>query len=86
MGVIDLIYENIIILYKNMPTRVKSFVSSDGLGNYTITLNSRLTKEQNIISFQHEIEHIERGDYDGIQNVDVLEHYRHAFSEKNSMQ
>lgn len=69
--------ENIIVIYKDMPARIKSFVMPDGFGNYTIVLNSCLSFEQNRISTQHEIEHIERGDYDNIQNVDVLEYYRH---------
>lgn len=69
--------ENIIVLYNDMPTRIKSFVLPDNFGNYTIVLNSKLTREQNLKSMQHEIEHIERGDYDSIHNVDVLEFYRH---------
>lgn len=60
-----------------MPPRIKSFVLPDNFGNYTIVLNSKLTREQNLKSMQHEIEHIERGDYDSIHNVDVLEFYRH---------
>ncbi|MCI5623591.1 hypothetical protein [Anaerostipes sp.] len=60
--------ENIIVIYKDMP---------DGLENYPIVLNSCLSFEQKRISTQHEIEHIERGDYDDIQNVDILEYYRH---------
>lgn len=69
--------ENIIVIYKDMPAKIKSFVMPDGLGNHTIVLNSCLSHEQNLISMQHEIEHIERGDYDNVQNVDILEHYRH---------
>ena len=70
-------YENIIVIYKDMPAKIKSFVMPDGLENYPIVLNSCLSFEQKRISTQHEIEHIERGDYDDIQNVDILEYYRH---------
>lgn len=31
---------------------------------------------------QHEIEHIENGDYENIRNVDVLEFYRHNMIKK----
>lgn len=72
--------ENIIVLYKDMPARIKSFVLPDNFGNYTIVLNSKLNQEQNLQSMQHEIEHIECGDYDNVHNVDVLEFYRHNVS------
>lgn len=70
--------ENIITVYKDMPARIKSMVLPDGIGNYTIILNSRLTREQNQESYMHEIEHIEYGDYDTVKNVDILEAYRHS--------
>lgn len=72
-----MIDENIIVIYRDMPARIKSFVIPDGFGNYTIVLNSCLTHEQNRRSALHEIEHIERGDYDSVKNVDLLETYRH---------
>lgn len=78
--------ENIIIIHRDMPARIKSFVIPDGFGNYTIVVNSCLTREQNQISVLHEIEHIEHGDYDTIRNVDVLEAYRHNIQYKSNNQ
>ena len=75
--------ENIIVLYKDMPTRIRSFVLPDNFGNYMVVLNSRLSHEQNLKSMQHEIEHIEKGDYENIHNVDVLEFYRHNIYKAN---
>ena len=74
--------ENIIVIYKDMPAKIKSFVIPDGFGNYTIVLNSCLSSEQNRISALHEIEHIERGDYDKIRNVNVLEIYRNNLQDR----
>lgn len=79
-----MIAENIIVIYKDMPARIKSFVIPDGFGNYTIVLNSCLTHEQNRCSVLHEIEHIEHGDYDSVKNVDVLETYRHNIQYKSN--
>ena len=66
------------ILYANMPPSIRSYVVSNSDMSYTIVLNSRLTREQNIISYQHELNHINNKDYDKKCDVDVIEINAHV--------
>ena len=42
----------------NLPTTVRGFVYNDEDGEPVIVLNSRLTREQNFITYNHEQKHI----------------------------
>lgn len=46
-------------------------------GSYTIFLNARLTREQQEISYLHEIEHIQNEDLQSYLDADILEFERH---------
>lgn len=61
----------------DMPSTIKSFTVYNSDMTYTIVLNSRLTREQRLISYHHEMQHIERGDYDRTCDVGLLELYAH---------
>lgn len=51
-----------VIMY-NLPTSIKGFtVNQDG--SNTIILNSRLSYEQNLKSFEHEVKHIKNKDFE----------------------
>lgn len=52
------------ILYADMPGAIRSYVVSNTDSSYTVVLNSRLSHEQNLLSYQHELYHIQNGDYD----------------------
>ena len=47
---------------ENMPTTVRGICYHDNDGEEYVVLNARLTREQNRKSYDHELEHIERGD------------------------
>lgn len=53
--------ENTAILM-NLPTSVRGFVFQGDDGEPVIVVNSRLTREQNRRTYDHERGHIERGD------------------------
>lgn len=54
--------EDYYIRYADMPPSVKAYtVLQDGF--YTIVLNSRLCREMNVMSFEHELNHIYKNDY-----------------------
>lgn len=53
-----------IIRLMNLPTSVRGFVYHDDDGELYIVLNSRLSHEQNISTYVHELKHISRGDLD----------------------
>lgn len=64
--------------YTEMPTTVRSFVIVNSDSTYTIILNSKLSHEQNIISYWHEIDHIRNGDYEKKCSVDLIEITAHG--------
>lgn len=46
----------------NLPTSVRGYVYLEEDGVPRIVLNANLTREQNLLTLKHEVEHIERGD------------------------
>lgn len=46
----------------DLPTSVRGFVFTDADGEPVIVLNSRLTREQNLRTYDHEQRHIARGE------------------------
>lgn len=61
------------VIYADMPATIKAYTVKCPEGSYTIVLNSRLTREQHLISYYHEMKHIENGDYDRTDSVGVIE-------------
>lgn len=55
-----------IIRLMNLPTSVRGFVYHDDDGELYIVLNSRLSHEQNLSTYVHELKHIRRGDLDDL--------------------
>lgn len=64
-------------IYANMPSTIKAYTICNPDMTYTIVLNSRLTREQHLISYHHEMNHIENGDYDKKCDVGFLEIVAH---------
>lgn len=65
-------------IYTDMPETIKSFVVCNPDFSYTIVLNSRLSHEQNLISYAHEISHIKNNDFDkncsDINTIELVAH------------
>lgn len=57
----------------DLPGTVRSFVIAHPDMTYTIVLNSRLSHEQHLLSYQHELDHINNGDYDKKCSADLIE-------------
>ena len=55
--------EAIRVVYQDMPAAIKGFCKCDDFGEPTIILNSRLSYDQNLATYWHEIEHIEKNDF-----------------------
>ena len=62
----------------DLPGTIKAFVAKDTDDFYTIYLNSRLSHEQNVVSFIHEMEHIEKDDFYSDLTADQIERVRHG--------
>lgn len=70
--------ENINVCLIDLPATVKSYVAANADQSYTIVLNSNLNYEQNMKSYQHEIDHINNGDYDKKCSADWIEINAHS--------
>lgn len=68
--------EYVKINYFDMPITVKAFTFKDG-HYYIISINSRLSAEQNMRSLKHELMHIRNGDFDK-PNLNYVELYSHV--------
>jgi hypothetical protein len=63
-------------VYADMPATVKAYtIYQDGF--YTVILNQNLSHAQNLASYEHELRHIMRKDFDDRQTADQLERDAH---------
>lgn len=62
----------------DLPHEVKGFTKKNKDGSYTIMINARLSSEMQINTYDHEIRHIENGDYDKDILVNSTEVQRHV--------
>ena len=60
----------------SLPATIKSYVVQNSDMSYTILLNNRLTHEQNMLCYAHEMSHIINHDFD--KNADINEIERNA--------
>ncbi len=67
------------VILCDLPERVKGMVvrTFDGDECYTIVLNSKLNREQQLEAYRHELEHIECDDFASDWSVDEIEWVRH---------
>lgn len=65
--------DNIYVVYADMPVSVRSYVVVNADESYTIVINSRLSYEQNLVSYNHELDHILNGDYEKGCSADLIE-------------
>lgn len=65
-------------IFYNMPTSIRAYTILNSDASYTIVLNARLTREQHLLSYYHEMKHIENGDYDKKADVGLLELFAHG--------
>lgn len=64
-------------LHTKLPSGVGGFTLCDADGDYTIFLNARDTCERNKQTVQHEMEHINNGDFYSTDEADYIEWERH---------
>lgn len=59
-------------------SKVKGFVCEDADGHYNIYVNKDHTREQQMQTIKHELEHIENEDIESPSPADQLEAQRHG--------
>ena len=57
----------------DLPYSVKALVSENDDGTYSMYLNARYGDEQRINSYFHEMEHIERDDFNNGESIYIVE-------------
>ena len=67
----------LLVKYIDLPPKIKAVSTENEDGSYTVILNSKLNYEQNLESYQHEIRHIEKKDFDKY-DVNVIEFLNHV--------
>lgn len=70
--------ETIRVFLVDLPHSVRGFTTKNEDDSYTILINARLSNEMQISTYDHEIAHINNGDYDCCVNVNEIETERHA--------
>lgn len=63
--------------YTDMPTTIRSFVVSNEDMSFTVMINAKIGKEQQLLAYEHEINHIKNGDYDKNCSADSIEQAAH---------
>ena len=63
-----------------MPNHLHGFTVANADMSYTIVLNASNSYEQNVITYQHEMEHIKHGDCEKKLGADVIEMFAHEGS------
>ena len=70
------------VMLMSLPCRVHGltvyYMDTDGQEYYTILLNSHDSAERNCQTYDHEIKHINNGDFDMMIPIEELETERHS--------
>ncbi|MDE5820690.1 MAG: hypothetical protein K2N41_10820 [Lachnospiraceae bacterium] len=65
--------DRVFTYYMDMPTTIRSFVVSNNDTSFTIIINAKIGKDQQLRAYRHEINHIKNGDYDNKRPVNLIE-------------
>ena len=70
--------DNCITIFQNLPYKIKGFaVYNSNEDYYTIVLNSRLSYDQNLKTYIHELKHITNNDFYSGLSATILESIAH---------
>lgn len=69
--------DNIFVKFYRLPLTIKAYTVSNSDDSYTVIINTNITCEQQKLSYQHEVNHINNGDYERTLPVDMIEIYAH---------
>ncbi len=72
--------DDINIIMCDLPCSIGGYTYKSIDGYYTIILNSRLSHERNMQTYQHELDHINREELGAKSDVDLLEFRAHERS------
>ena len=70
-------FEYIQILLEDLPTRIRAFSRLNADSGYTIVINARMSYEQQLKSYEHELQHIKGNDFYKDIDAGTIEYLRH---------
>jgi len=68
-----------LVIYEDLPGRVKAFVVKNQDGSHTIIINARLNFMQQQQAYTHEMNHIDNDDFEK-ENINLIEYYAHRMA------
>lgn len=69
---------NITLVYQKLPLHVKTLVTENQDGSYTILINSQFTWEQQKEAVLHDLTHIARNDFTREEHANLIEQMVHS--------
>ena len=57
----------------DLPTSIRGYTVRDRDGNYNICINARMSQENRIKAYKHELKHIKLGDFSKTGSADLIE-------------
>lgn len=61
----------------DLPTTIRGYTVRDKEGDYNIYLNTRISQEARLETYEHELKHIEQGDFQRCTKADLIEIFAH---------
>ena len=61
----------------DLPTSIRGFTVRDRNGDYNICLNARISYEDRLEAYEHELKHIKHGDFQRSASADLIEIFAH---------
>ena len=65
-----------VILY-DLPHSISAYTVANGDLSYTIIINARLSHDMQLKAYKHELDHIERGDFNKKCSANIIEFFAH---------
>lgn len=69
--------DDVHVVLMNLPTDMRGFLIANADGSNTGILNARLSREQNYLTYLHELKHIDCNDFYADASANDIESARH---------
>lgn len=73
----EVIESDVRVIELDLPESISGYTMRSADDYYTIILNSRLARERNFATYQHEMAHIRRDDFSSSVDAGLIEIYAH---------
>lgn len=70
---------DVVTVLLDLPTTIKSFVRENPDDSMTVVVNAKLSAEDRLQRYKHEVDHIKHGDMDSGESVQRIESVAHGY-------